>query len=396
VLFWTLNLAALWAAYLVPTAAESDLTWVICFLLGSALILVAFTFISGWIEHRRRCGAWPDRLENLLEPAPLWPGFRHSAGILAATHLVVSCILIHHPAIFAVALLDGICMLVLASRRWEENLADSGLALITLAVVSLFMRFMPVPAYASPNAFFAEIFNRAMMGLAVMTWVWYWLASVWTQQLDQGRAWTTTGRMIRIAERVGYLVATTAVLVAIHLAAWPKLKYVYITDMERFRWVEGLIGYGLLIGALLTSARRTRKTTLAWLALLAIASAFAFVLIRGPHFAITRWWVLAWPLILAGFGLVCLALAPLAQTSRTRQVFAEPLLLSGILFIPVLAVAGIEVLRLKPELMLPWLPLYTMCVLAVLYLLAGFRPGPRKLWVVAALCAGLGVWYTVP
>lgn len=395
-LFWTLVLAALWTSFLIPAAESGDTAWVIRFLLGTSVILAIFTFLGGWIEHRRRCRAWPDRLDDLLEPLPSWPGFRQSAGIVAATHLVVGCIVIHHPPIFLVALISGICMLVLASRRWEENLADSGLALITLAVVSLFMLFMPDHAYSSANAFFAEVFNRALIALAVMTWFWHWLASVWKQQLDNGQAWTTAGRLIRITERVGYLVAATGVLMAIQLAAWPKLKYVYITDMERYRWIVGLIGYGLLTGALLISARRAGKTTLAWLALLAIASAVAFILIRGPYFAVTRWWVLAWPLILAGCGLLFLLIAPLAQASRTRQVFAEPLLLSATFIIPVMSIFGIEMLRMSPVHMLPWLPAATLATLTLLYVIAAFRPGPRRFLVVAALCAGVGMWYVFP
>src|SRR5690606_26505512 len=135
-------------------------------------------------------------------------------------------------------------------RRWSENLADVAIALMTLAVTAAFMLGFNYPSWISG---FPSILNRAVFGLALMTGVWHWLMGVWKQQLDDGKPWTTAGRLIRCLRRVGFLVGCTAALMSLHLSFWPSLPEVIERDNSTLRWIGALAANGLLLGALLFS-----------------------------------------------------------------------------------------------------------------------------------------------
>lgn len=401
-LFWLLLFAGLWASALrVPDtvateASQADMyaiasRWTVLFMFCTSILLAVFTIAGGMADRRRRRLAWPDRLHELNLGPRAWPGFRYSAGLAAAAVLVLGCLFITQPLTVVSGLLAGASALALAARRWEENLADAGIGLMSLAVVSACMFGIPASVQEQPDALYAEIFNRALIGLAVMTWFWHWLAGVWHQQLDDGQAWTTAGRLIRTSHRVGYLLGAVGVLIAVHLAIWPRLPQVIIADDHLWRWVVGLGGHTLLFLALAGSARRTGKATLAWLSLFTVASAVTFILIRQPHAAVTTWWTQHWPLSMPIVALLCLLLAVAAARSRTSRCFAEPLTITGALVAPMGGIVGV---LLMDSLNMPgWLPQATFGGLAVVYTLAALRPGARKLLVAAIACAALALWH---
>ena len=147
-------------------------------------------------------------------------------------------------------------------RRWNENLADAGLALITLGVVSSCMIGFSRPVWSARG--YADILNRALLGLAVMTAVWHWLARVWEQQLDNNRPWTTTGKLVRTARRVGFLIAATGVLIGLHRRSADAAL-----DREFGQLAPAMgggFGWTRLGFSALLSARGTRRTTVGWLA----------------------------------------------------------------------------------------------------------------------------------
>jgi hypothetical protein len=303
----------------------------------------------------------------------------------------MGCIFILHPWTSIGAFLVGVSLLVLASRRWNENLADAGLAAITLGVVAICMIGISGPRIGESSEQFAEIFNRVVLGLAIMTGFWHWLAGVWDQQLDQGQAWTTAGRMIRTARRVGFLIGIAGVLVAAVLAIWPRRPFVEAMDDSTYRWVFGLLANGLLIMSLLFAARLTKKYTLGWLTLFAIAVTGAFAFVRAPH----SWWaqflVAYWPMALAivsGFSLLGLYKA---MKQEGWQAFVEPTFALGVLIGPLCA-AGAVMLG-ETEEMASWMPSVTFVLLAVVYALAAFLPGPRAFLGIAVVCLGMGGWY---
>ena len=391
VLFWLVVFAGLWVTLQVPPfhveATEEGVTravatrWSAVFMVWSAAGIGLFTLAGGYIEHRRRLLAWPHELWKLTSPLPAWPGFRYSAGMVAVVVLVLGCV---HVTIWwtaPAAFIAGASMLALAKRRWEENLADVGLALITLGVVSLVTAWRPDS--------FPEIFNRVLIGLGIMIAFWHWLADVWTQQLDQGQAWTTSGRLIRTARRVGFLLAATAVLVSINLAAWPLLPHAD-ADHSTWRWMLGLLGHALLLVALVFATLRTDKQTLGWMTLLALVSTIVFVMtrIRGTPFAL--WWAAHWPVTLTGRAAAALVLADLIRRTQRWMPYWEALYLSGVLVLPTIAICGVVLVE---QLLLPrWMPAATFSGLAGVYFLAAFLPGARGEASAGAICAAVGVY----
>ncbi len=391
--FWLAVLACLWSALRLPSTRADTIQpeyadWVSPFALGCGWTLVLFVALEGWLERRRRRTAWPDQLENLVAPAPTWPGFGTSVGLVGVLCMVLGCVFITSPLVPFAAMLAGGSMLAMAHRRWNENLADSGLGLITLSIASLLMIHLPQPAQAAD--YFAGVFNRALLGLAIMTAFWHWLAGVWVQQLDQGKAWTTAGRLIRPCRRVGFIVAATGVLVAMHLALWPRFSWVDTADNTSGRWVLGLTAYALLVATVSGAARRTRKPTLAWLAVLALLAMVAFVVVRLPGTGTYRAVILAWPpmtVVLSGLFLMA---GWRALSSAAWKPFAEPLVVLGVLVLPLAALMGVALM--VPMTTRSWVAPATFGLLSLLYLTAGLTTGPRRFLWLAVVCSAAAVW----
>lgn len=393
-----LVLMSFWSALQIPAAITLEehgiaqpvlVDWVSPFVFGAALSLAGFTTIAGVLAHRRRVDAWPDSLDDLLSPPPSWPGFQYSAGLIAVLVLVLGCMFIVSPFTPPAAFLAGGSVIVLAARRWNENYADAGLGLITLGILSLLMAGGP-DVRGSKAEYFAAVFSRALIGLAVMTAFWHWLAEVWRQQLDGGRAWTTAGRLIRPCQRLGFLLGTIGVLVSYQLAFWPKLPNVYSPDNTPSRWVWGLGAHLLLLGALAWCARRTGKATLAWLSACSAASTAAFIIIRSAGTIIHSGFIAGWPiwLAVAACGLT-LWTRSLCRSANWRP-FYEPVFLLAVVILPVAAVIGATLI---PSRVLPtWIAAATFAVLAGNYLLGALLTGPRRLLSLTCLCVAAGLW----
>ncbi|HQE29607.1 MAG TPA: hypothetical protein PL151_17775, partial [Phycisphaerae bacterium] len=401
-LMWVLVLMSLWSALQIPASVIEEengisravlVDWVSPFVFGTALSLAAFVTIGGLLAHRRRVEAWPDRLDDLLTPPPAWPGFHYSAGILAVTVLVLGCMFIVSPLTPVAAFLAGASILVLAARRWNENFADAGLGLITLGVLSLFMLGTP-DIRGSKAEYFAAVFTRALLGLALMTGFWHWLASVWLQQLDGGHAWTTAGRLIHPCRRLGFLLGAIGVLVSCQLAFWPKLPNVYIGDNRLGRWIWSLLANLLLIAVLTGAARRTGKSTLGWLALSAAASTVAFIVIRAEGTFIYSGFLGYWPLLLAVTAGLLAILADKASHSEKWQPFREPLYVLAVLVLPVIAIFGATALASRA--IPPWVAPATFGILTVSYSLAAVWPGPRRFYILTFVCAAAAAWQLLP
>jgi hypothetical protein len=391
-LLWLGVLASLWQSLQIPDVTIRAINgldrviwrdWVSPFALGASVTLGGLMCLAELRGHWRRVSAWPDRLDDLLLPPPAWSGFGYSAGIVAVIIMVLGCMMIVSPLTAVSALIAGTAMLALAHRRWEENYADAGLGLITLGAVSLLMLNVP-ERIANESEYFASIFSRALLGLAIMSLFWFWLAGVWEQQLDQGRAWTTAGRLIRPCRRVGFLIAATGALVSIHLAFWPKLPYVTAPDNSLGRWVWG-IGPNLLLAAgTALVAIRVRRSTVAWLTVMTLCSTMAFTLLRVPNGRLYIAMMEYWPLAFTVAADLCLVAAALCWRSGIGKPFFEPLYLFGILLLPMIAISGASVLNTHA---IPlWVDPATFGMLAGTYVLAAFIIGPRRLAILAAVC----------
>jgi len=399
VCFWVLVLAGLWLALQLPAFRRVPIDsggsypamtlWARPFMIWNALMIAGFSAIEAVRLHHRRSSAWPDALDKLVTPPPAWPGFDYSVGIVGVVTLILCCVHVVTVSATVSAFVAGVGILAMINRRWEENLADLGIGLISVGIASLPLLGVAIPEHVAAP-WFANVFARLVIGLAIATVFWHWLASVWDQQLDNGRAWTTTGRLIRIVQRVGFLCGAAGVLVAMQLAFWPRFPGVQGLENTVGRWLWGTSAHVLLMGALTFAALRARKATLAWLWTFAAASLVAFVLIRLGDHPIAAFWSDYWPPVIAVLAGVALPIATAAYRSVRWRPFGEPLLLFGLLAGPLAAMTGIVFGSLQT--MSPWLPPATFGLLACVYLVASVRPGPRTYLVPAIACALLSAW----
>jgi hypothetical protein len=194
------------------------------------------------------------------------------------------------PALLAaVSLLAGaIAILWRVHRHMHVGLGDLGLALLTLAISAGFLVFLP----GEPLDLAARMpqrLNALALGIAVMVIFWQWMHGVWTQQLDDGRAWTTAGHLHARLVRLGFSAATLAALILLLMAIWPRLEAVGQRDDSFHRMTFGLIGHLVLMLATMAAARRWRRRSFYGLTAVTALSLVAFLVIRlSDHVAVVH------------------------------------------------------------------------------------------------------------
>ncbi|MBN1491529.1 MAG: hypothetical protein JXA69_16575, partial [Phycisphaerae bacterium] len=317
----------------------------------------------------------------VTEPDP-WPGFVVNAGIVSAAVLVIGTLLLTRPLTVPAAGIAGTAAFLLTARRWNANLAEIAMVLMTVMVGSVAMLGAMPERWTSND--YPLLFQRALYALAIMTFIWHWLAGFWLQQLDDGRPWTTSGRMIPVARRVGFMVAAIGVLVALHLAAWPKMRLVTDPDRSLGSWIRGSIGIGLLLVAVTYATLQTRKPTLGWLSAMVAGTGVVFVLVRSSGSEGYLWCMRHGPLLLACAAPVIGAL-PILLRMRATNPYREMLTFGGGVFVPLVALAMLFMME-ESQLAGRWLTAATLGVLAVWYAVLATRPVLRDaLWFALAL-----------
>jgi len=401
-LFWLGILGSVWLGLLVEPvplsrrpglwhASVDMLEWPLAIIVCAAAVLLLFVWVQQAADSTARRRAWPDALHELLAPAPVWPGFTTSAALVAAAVLVVGCLMVTRVWTLPAAAMAAAAMFLLVHRSWNENLAETAMALTTLAAVSASFIGVHRPD-RSPNTY-PVLFHRALLGLAVMTWFWPWLAAVWRQQLDRGRPWTTAGRMIPAMRRVGFVVAAIAVLVALTLATWPQR--IDVTDLDRSpeRWFHGLLGITLVFLALVSAAMRSGRPTLGWLSLFALGAIALFVHFRLRGSETHLWVVRHFPLLLAGAAPL-IALLPRVLRMTPRNPYTEVFYLGGTVVAPVGTLAAM-LLMSDSELAGRWVAGAALAALAGWYAILSIFPRLRDLlWIALALAnlAAIDFW----
>jgi hypothetical protein len=175
-----------------------------------------------------------------------------------------------------------------------------------------------------------------------------------------------------------------------NLAFWPLLPYVDTLDDSTWRWAWGLAGHAMLVLGILSAALRTGKHTLAWLTLFAASFLISFFCVRVSG-ETGRLVTTDWPIALAIAAIPAILLGSLARRSNRWEPFADPLHLAGVLLLPVSAILGTSS---AAHLTLPqWLPVVTFAVLAGVYLMAAFIPGPPTFAAVSVICGAVGLWH---
>jgi len=355
-LFGVVVMAVVWSGLMIPpdlqivvTPWPAWLPWTLWIQLGLAVAVSAFVW-TGEILHRWRWAcAWPDRLEALIQRRPRRPGLRQAIGIASMTvlvlgvfHILIVPVHFRTAAIitFASAVAVSCSAFQLAHVEWSVNLGLVGVATATLAGAAFGLIVYPVDTSRELSGQTPILLNTVLIGVIFMAWLWHWLPSVWRQQLDENRPWTTTGRLLPEALRAGYFVGALAVMLSLLMSVWPHLGlYVLTRDDTPGRWVAGLLTNTGLIFVLAWSARSAGKTTVAWLTLLAVVVGGAFVFARLPYGGAGKIALTHWPLA-AGLLGVPVWLLGRSLAGGSWSVFAGPLVAVA-LALPAIGLAGV-------------------------------------------------------
>jgi hypothetical protein len=401
-LFWLAAFASVWIGLLIDPVRPArgaagghgtlgSMDWPVGVMVCAAIVLFAFVWAHRASEFFVRRRAWPDALHELLAPSTVWPGFRASVGLVAVAVLAVGCLMVTRDATALAAAIAAAAMFLFVDRSFSENLTETGMALMTLAVVSasMFGAKLPEP---SPNGY-PILFHRALVALAVMIWFWHWLMGIWHEQLDHGRAWTTAGRMIPALRRVGFIVGAIGVLITLLLATWPQRSDVTDPDRSPERWIGGMLGIGLIFAALVYAAIRSGKPTVGWLSLFALGALGAFAHFRTRGTATHSWVAQHMPLLLACAAPAVGSLPRLLRMSRANP-YAEVFTFGGTVIAPLGTLVALFLME-DSELAGRWVATGVLAVLAGWYGVLSVSPRLRDLlWIALAFAnlAAIDLW----
>ena len=167
-----------------------------------ALMAVIWRLLADW---RVRVRVWEEEPRRLIEPPPT---HRRLYALVVA-----GCVLVGVGAVWVPAqpltplavLLAGYACLTAGHRRRSNAVGEIGLALVGGAVVT------------AANAWLPASQASGLLGWALGSLLLLWLARFWHQQLDDGRPWTTAGRLIPAARNLAYAMVGGELVMA---AAW--------------------------------------------------------------------------------------------------------------------------------------------------------------------------------
>lgn len=362
-------------------------------------VLVAMTVMRDLAYRRRKLRAWPDDLDAYLMPYPRPAGIHGLSCIIAGLILTIGVFQIVQPE--GSVTLTGAAGLItlsaaaaavffLAYREWSLALAELGMALVTVAIARLALSLAGLFTTRAHAIEYADrmpvIFNAVIFALAIMAALWFWLSRFWDQQLLDGVPWTTTGRMIPLARRTGFVVTAMAVLTSFQLAFWPEWVPSERGDGGAGRITASVLAALLLAWIAAQQARRANSSIMGGLAVAALVAAFAIVLVRATQSPVRAWLLQYDAIALSLTCLPILAVAEAAPTTRWRS-FAAPLWFMALLILPAAALLTLVGTSRFPA---DWVRPLTLGILGGVYILAATREGRRAflflggiLWLAA-------------
>jgi hypothetical protein len=204
---------------------------------GVAFLSLMLVVCDGWVRRRHRMRVWVAAPERLLEQ-PSLAGWLIWVATPIALFAVGSAVSRGHSA--AAPFTAWLAALSLLGAGHLSGLAPLGAAGLLLASLGL---------AAVPRAWFGVQDGSAAIGLSIAALWLLWLAHFWVQQLADGKAWTTTGRLIPAARASAVLLAAGMLILAV--------KY-RLTDEAPPQGSQGSIafGYGLQLLLVLAFWRR--------------------------------------------------------------------------------------------------------------------------------------------
>lgn len=371
----------------------------------TALLVVA-TVLRDLTHRRRRNRAWPDDLDAYLKPYPHPAGIHSLSCIVAGLILTLGVYQIVQPegsvtltGLTGAATLNAAAAATffLAYRAWSLALAELGMALVTVAIARLALGLAGLFTDRAHAVEYADrmpvIFNAVIFALAIMAALWFWMSRFWDQQLLDGVPWTTTGRMIPLARKTGFVVTAMAVLTAFQLAFWPEFVPSERGDGGAGRITASVLAAMLLAWIAAQQARRANSPVMGGLAIAALVAAFAIVLVRATQSPIRAWLLQYDAIALSLACLPILAVAEAAPATRWKSL-AAPLWFMALLILPA---AGLLTLVGTSRFPADWVRPLTLGILGGVYILAGTREGRRAFLFLGGVIwiAGLIVLFRV-
>ncbi|MCB9856549.1 MAG: hypothetical protein H6818_12775 [Phycisphaerales bacterium] len=402
-------LAAVWTSLMIPAVVwGADIpatmrfplqpgwwTWTFNLQAWLCAIIVGGAIIQDRIFRRRRATAWPDQLDVLLEPYSRWPGYIHVEATLAALVLILGVFQIIRPAFpgwhlpiatCICGVMTGIACLYMTHRRWSGNTAMLGLTLLSLAYAAAACAIASLLPDDSAAVEYAKripiTLNATLFGLCLAVAHWLWLARFWDQQLLDGRAWTTAGRMIAFAQSSAMYLAALSVIIAFQMAIWPERAQYPDADDGLYRIVFGILALLLFVRLTTKAARKLDSNVFASTAVALAVALVIFTIVRLPHNRGRGWLIQYAPIVLAALTPPLLLWAERLEKNRSWRVFAAPIWFLSLLFIPAVAISQLlSSLRLAEA----WIQPATLLALAATYAIAGLREHRRAFLVLAAV-----------
>jgi hypothetical protein len=170
---------------------------------GLIALLLPLSLVFRHWQHRRR--VWFDSPERLLDPPPR-PPLYFALSLLLAGLIGVSAMLLPdlRQAPLALVLAAAGAFTVVHLTAWTlagyVALGALGLALVTAGA-----------AWLVPHA------TGAVLGTAIAGVLFLWLAGFWSQQLAEGTAWTTAGRLIPVCRSLAHVAAGLVLVLVVGL-----------------------------------------------------------------------------------------------------------------------------------------------------------------------------------
>ena len=303
-LFWVAFLAVVRECLSIPPVAPavevsaSQLTgsassWLLALLSASAAMLGMLVVVQGLSWKNSRRVAWKYDVAYLLRAPRTWPGLPQTVAGLGTFVLLGGCLLLVFPApaglfrsavpgaVFALAaLVASISVFTVANRHWRLGLGELAAGLLTLAICFAVLAAVPGRPEALSDRF-PLLFNALVLGCAVSTVFWIWLAGVWEQQLDdQGQPWTTAGRLVPVAKRASFMAGCFGLLFALQMALWPMQLQVHTLDHSAGRLMWGIGGLVLLLVGVILGYLKTHSRAFRTLITLDFIALMLFALVR--------------------------------------------------------------------------------------------------------------------
>jgi hypothetical protein len=166
----------------------------------AALLAVLVTVLTHWAYRRR---VWMEDPPRLMDAPARHVGVYRL--VIAGCGLVgLGGVLLPTAGLTPLALvLSALVCLTVGHRRGSDGTGELGMVLLALGIVT------------AGSAWVRLGWGGALLGCALAGAYLLWLARFWEQQLLEGRPWTTAGRLIPVARRVGCVAAPACLGLAV-------------------------------------------------------------------------------------------------------------------------------------------------------------------------------------